>query len=122
MHYLLPLIIFYFFRDKIMLFGLLLGNAIDLDHMYYRIIGKVEWFESACEKGIGSQCSFGFYPLHNLATFLTLIIIALLLILVNLYYKNNKHKFKIKLFYWIAIGVIIHLILDFTHLMTGFAI
>ena len=64
-HYILPLIIFYFYRDKIMLYGLLLGNLVDLDHVYYRIIGKVGWFESACPQ-LGMQCSFGFYPLHNL--------------------------------------------------------
>ena len=62
--YILPFIIYYFYRNKKMLWGLLLGNLIDLDHVYYRIIGKVEWFGSACQE-LGMQCSLGFYPLHT---------------------------------------------------------
>ena len=118
MHYFSPIIVFYFLRDKIIFFGLILGNLIDLDHVYYRIIGKVEWFESACIDGLGSQCSIGFYPLHNLYVFLIVIILAILFFLISLYYKNKKIRFL----YWLAIGVIIHLILDFTHLLTGFGI
>ena len=53
----IPVVIFYYYRDKIMLFGLLVANLIDLDHIYCRIIGKVGWFESACGQ-IGKERLF----------------------------------------------------------------
>lgn len=112
LHYILPFIIFYFYRNKIMLWGLLLGNLIDLDHIYYRIIGKVGWFESACPTS-GMQCSFNFYPLHNL-TFAIIFVIFSSLIFI----KNKKIKFV----GWLSLGALLNLALDYIHLITGIGI
>ena len=112
LHYIIPIVIFYFYRDKIMLLGLLLGNLIDLDHIYFRIIGKVGWFESACPH-LGMQCSFGFYPLHNL-TFA----IVFLLFSPLLFVKNKKIKF----IGWLSLGAFLNLLLDYIHLITRFGI
>jgi hypothetical protein len=95
-----------------MLWGLLLGNLIDLDHVYSRIIGKVGWFESACPQ-LGMQCSFGFYPLHNL-TFA----IIFLLISGMIFIKNKKLKF----IGWLSLGAFLNLALDYIHLLIGFGI
>lgn len=118
MHYILPFIIYWLskVKNKIMLWGLLLGNVIDLDHIYYRLIGKVGWFESACPEGLGSQCSFGIYPLHNLLTAFILIIVSLI---SYRFIKNNK---KAEWMFWISIGALLNLVLDYIHLITGFAI
>jgi hypothetical protein len=95
-----------------MLFGLLLGNLIDLDHIYYRLIGKVGWFKSACPE-IGMQCSFGFYPLHNW------IVLVISLIFFPLIFSKNK---KIKFIGWLSLGVFLNLVLDLIHLFTGIGI
>ena len=95
-----------------MLFGLLLGNLIDLDHIYFRTIGKVGWFESACPH-FGMQCSFGFYPLHNL------VFATIFLIFSSLIFFKNK---KIKLIGWISLGALLNLFLDYIHLIIGFGI
>lgn len=95
-----------------MLLGLLIGNLIDLDHVYYRIIGKVNWFDSACVNGLGSQCSIGFYPLHNIWVLMGLTVIAAILF----FYRKKKN---LELLFWISIGGIINLILDYIHLFTG---
>ena len=92
-----------------MLLGLLLGNLIDLDHIYYRIIGKVGWFESACPR-LGMQCSFGFYPLHNLAFAIIFLLGSSLIFL--------KDK-KFKLAGWLCLGAFLNLLLDYVHLITG---
>jgi hypothetical protein len=110
LHYLIPLIIFYFYRNKIVLLGLVFGNLIDLDHVYYRLIGKIGWFESACPQ-LGMQCSFGFYPLHNL----TFMLVSL--VLSSLVFAKNK---KVKLVGWVFIGALFNLLLDYVHLITGF--
>jgi len=111
-HYLIPLIIFYFCRDKIMLWGLLLGNLVDLDHIYYRLIGKVGWFESACPH-FGMSCSYNTYPLHNF-TF-----IVIFLILSFLIFNKNK---KIKFIGWLSMGAALNIIIDLIASVTGFAI
>ena len=112
LHYILPLAIFYFYRDKMMLWGLLLANLIDLDHIYYRIIGKVGWFESACER-FGLNCSIGFYPLHTWAiAFIGLFVTILIL------HKNKKLRF----IGWIGLGIFIHMVLDLIHELIGFGI
>jgi len=118
LHYVLPFIIYWTrkTKDKIMLWGLLLGNLIDLDHIYYRIIGKVGWFESACPEGFGSQCSFGLYPLHNPASAAILMVIA---ISSFVYFKEKKEA---KWIFWISVGALLNLLLDFIHLVTGFGI
>jgi hypothetical protein len=91
-HYIFPGIVFYLTkqRDRIMLWGLLLGNVIDLDHIYARLIGTVPWFGSACTKGLGAQCSFstsnfGVYPLHSpyVAFFLFIIIMVSMVTMEN---------------------------------------
>ncbi len=109
LHYILPFLIFYFYRNRLMLWGLLIGNLIDLDHIYYRLIGKVGWFESACEH-FGENCSIGFYPLHN--WWVALIALALGLFLL---FNNNKMKF----IGWIGLGVSLNLLLDFIQAMSG---
>jgi len=95
-----------------MLWGLLLGNLIDLDHIYYRIIGKVGWFESACPQ-IGMQCSFGFYPLHNWIAVIIFFIFSFLV-----FVKNKKIKF----IGWLAIGALSNILLDYIHHLIGFGI
>ena len=95
-----------------MLYGLLLGNLVDLDHVYYRIIGKVGWFESACPQ-LGMQCSFGFYPLHNL------VFAIIFLVFSGLIFTKNK---KLKLIGWISLGAVLNFLLDYIHLITGFGI
>ena len=95
-----------------MLWGLMLGNLIDLDHVYYRLIGKVGWFESACPK-FGMQCSFGFYPLHNL-TF-----VFVFLIFSGLIFARDK---RVKFIGWLSLGALLNLVLDYIHLLIGFGI
>ncbi len=108
-HYLLILGIFLIYRSKIAFFGLLLGNLIDLDHLYYRIIGKVEWAESACANA-GSQCSFGFYPLHNWFVLITTLMLSTLILC-----KDKKWKF----IGFIMLGAFLNLVLDLIHFSTG---
>jgi hypothetical protein len=134
LHYILPFVVYYLFlhwggkykeikkkkkksffdfpRSKLILYGLLIGNLIDLDHIWYRIIGKVGWFDSACDH-FGQQCSFNFYPLHNE---LSLIVLSAFFIAG---FRKNK---KMELISWIALGAMIHLMLDYIHLLTGFGI
>ena len=95
-----------------MLLGLLLGNLIDLDHIYYRLIGKVGWFSSACPQ-FGMQCSFGFYALHNL-TFAIIFLVGSSLI----FFKDKRIKFT----GWLFLGAFLNFFLDYIHLITGFGI
>jgi hypothetical protein len=113
LHYIIPLIIFYFYRDKIILWGLLLANLIDLDHIYSRIVGDVAWFKSACPGGLGTQCSMGVYPLHSWA------ILVVGVILIPLIFMKKKY---LKFLGWIGIGIILHLALDYLHYLIGFGI
>lgn len=108
-HYLLAILIFTIFRDKFMLLAILLGNLIDLDHIYYRLIGKVSWFGSACNK-LGEDCSIGFYPLHS-PTFIIIFLLLSLLILA----KNKKIKFL----GWISLGAFSNLLLDYIQQLSG---
>jgi len=112
LHYLIPFVVFYFVRKKMILYGLLLGNLADIDHIYYRIIGKVPWFSSACQN-FGANCSIDFYPLHSL-TFL-----LIFLGLSSLIFVKNK---KIKFVGWIFLGAFLNLILDYVHLIIGLGI
>lgn len=111
LHYLIPVIIFYFLRSEVMIAGLLMGNLVDLDHLYYRLIGKVEWFSSACGT-IGSQCSWGVYPLHNIYVFVISLLLGIFLI-----FSKNKYS---RLFGWISIGIFLNLSLDYLALIIGF--
>ena len=110
-------------EDKIMLWGLLIGNIIDLDHIYMRIIGKVGWFESACENGIGTQCSFIVYHLHSyfMIGFLATIVILSVKHL-NKLQKNNMNTENTKIILWISVGGLVHLMLDYIHLIINWAI
>lgn len=95
----------------IILFGLLLGNIVDLDHVYYRLIGKVPFFGTICGEAWGKCHSFNMYPLHNfLFMFIFLILGALI------FSKNNKIKF----FGWMFFGAFLNLFLDFIQMKTGF--
>jgi len=134
LHYILPFVVYFLFlkreekrgeikkrkkksffdipRGKLILYGLLLGNLIDLDHLWYRLVGKVWWFDSACIN-FGQQCSFGFYPLHSQVT----------LVVFSAFFIGSFHKGrKIELVGWLALGAVINLILDYVHLITGFGI
>jgi hypothetical protein len=115
LHYIVPAIVFYFYRNEIMLFGLEVANLIDLDHIYYRIIGKVGWFNSACSH-LGEQCSWDFYCFHNFYV----LTIALILIPL-LFLRGNKYRFA-RLIGWIGLGILIHLFLDYMQLLTGICI
>jgi len=112
LHYVIPFLYFILSKNRSMLFGLLLGNLIDLDHVYYRIIGKVGWLESACPK-FGMQCSWGFYPLHNLSFAIIFLFSSSLIFL-----KNRKIKF----IGWLSLGAFLNLFLDYIHLATGIGI
>lgn len=133
LHYIIPLIVFYFpknfsFRklqkDKnakisysnggwLILAGLLLGNLVDLDHVYYRLIGKVPWFQSACGHFWG-QCSWNFYPLHNIYFFIIFLFFGIILI-----FSKNKYS---KLLGWIFIGAFLNLSLDYLSMISGIVI
>lgn len=117
-HYIIPIILYLFKKNKIMLYGLLAGNIIDIDHIYLRVIGEVPWFESACTHGIGTQCSYGYYPLHNTPALLIMAVISVGLLISTIYYEDNK---KLSFAFWLVAGAILHLLLDFIHFMTGFA-
>jgi len=95
-----------------MFWGLMLANLIDLDHIYMRLIGKVGWFASACSE-FGKNCSFEFYPLHNLYFIIPAIIFS------SLVFSKNK---KIKFVGWLSLGIAIHLALDYIHILIGFGI
>lgn len=95
----------------IILLGLLLGNIVDLDHVYYRMIGKVPWLGTICGEGLGKCHSFNMYPLHN---FLFMFIFLALGALV--FSKNNKMKF----FGFLFFGAFLNLFLDLIQLKTGF--
>jgi membrane-bound metal-dependent hydrolase YbcI (DUF457 family) len=93
-----------------MLLGLLLGNLVDLDHVYYRLIGKVGWFESACTT-LGDGCRFGFYPLHNFTFAIIFLAIGALVFCKD---------WRFRLAGWIGIGAFLNIILDYIHMITGF--
>lgn len=93
-----------------MVWGLLLGNLIDLDHIYYRIIGKVPWFESACNH-IGQGCSIGIYPLHNMNFAISSLLIS------SLIFHNNK---RLRFIGWLGLGAFLNILLDYIHMITGF--
>lgn len=118
-HYILPFIIYHArkVKDKVMLYGLLIGNFTDLDHILLRIKGDIPWFESACPGGLGTQCSFGTYPMHSLGFFMLMVIFAIFT------YKGMRQKKKNhRWLFWISTGVALNLVLDYIHLTTGFSI
>lgn len=119
LHYIIPLLIFQFYKNYNMLYGLLLGNLIDLDHIYYRIIGKVGWFESACHNWLGMNCSYNFYPLHSLANFSVMALLIFFLVFSLFIFNKNKPA---KLLAWFFFGVFLHIILDIIAYFTGFSI
>lgn len=129
LHYIIPLVLFYFYRNKIMFWGLTLANLIDLDHVYYRIIGKVPWFGSACPNFWHGCTSLGVYPMHS---FFSLILAALISIpfitseavLISQKKPRSKNlKNKVLIFvFWIGLGIIIHLGLDYLQKLIGFGI
>ena len=114
-HYLIPLGIYYFNRNKKILYGLLLGNLIDLDHIIPRLQGKINWTESACGHLLDS-CSFGNYPLHNFTALFILIVIA---ISIYIYYKYKK--IELNLLFWLLIGAILNLVVDLIYIMNNFS-
>jgi hypothetical protein len=118
-HIIIPLIIFYFYRNKIMLFGLLLGNLVDLDHLLLRIEGFVPWFQSICRTKDFWKCNgfFG-YPLHTPYMIVGLIILSAILFALM---KKDKDFKVTKWMFWVCIGALLHLSLDFIQLVTGFA-
>jgi hypothetical protein len=94
-----------------MLWGLLLGNWIDLDHIYLRLIGRVPWFSSACES-FGQNCSIGVYPLHNWTLAFSSLAVG------GLIFHEDK---RLKLVGWLGIGTFLAVFLDYIHMVTGFA-
>ncbi|MCK5150061.1 hypothetical protein KAJ87_04010 [Candidatus Pacearchaeota archaeon] len=95
-----------------MLWGLLLGNLIDLDHIYSRIVGDVGWFESACVE-FGKNCSFGFYPLHNWTFGIMFLVLGGLI-----FFKDKRLKFV----GWLCLGAFFNLVLDYIHMIIGFGV
>ena len=116
LHYIIPGLIYFFNKNKIMFWGLISGNILDLDKIYFRLIGKVGWTESICEKGIGTCSSIGNYPLHTLPP---LIFLLIALILFLFFRKKNK---KLSFLFWFSIGAILHLFLDCIQKITGIVI
>jgi hypothetical protein len=109
------------------MYALLLANIIDLDHIYYRIAGKVSWFSSACPE-IGMNCGLNFYPMHTLIVMFFYLGISgpLFLSAVAIISKRNIPKLlknpKIHFIGWLGVGILIHILLDYLHLKTGFFI
>jgi len=95
-----------------MLWGLLLGNLIDLDHIYLRMIGEVPWFGSACLE-FGKNCSFGVYPLHSP------LFVLIFFIFGALVFSPDK---RLKFVGWLSLGASLNLVLDWIHLLIGFGI
>lgn len=116
-HYILPFIIYYFVRSKTILFGLLLGNLIDLDHIFLRIFGVVPWFQNICSIDGFWKCN-GFlgYPLHSVYMVVTLIVTSIILFFLM---EEEKELKVTKWMFWICIGALIHLSLDLVQLFTG---
>ena len=116
-HILIPLIVYYFYRNKTVLFGLLLGNLIDLDHIFLRILRIVPWFENICSVGGFWRCnSFFGYPLHSVYVFISLIAVSIILFFL----MEKERELKInKWIFWICIGTLVNLFLDFIQLTTG---
>jgi len=116
-HIILPFIIYYIFRNKIVLWGLLLGNLIDLDHIFLRIIGGVPWFQNICEiKGFWKCNGFLGYPFHSVYMLVGLIVVSIILFFLM---KEEKELKITKWMFWICIGAILNLLLDFVQLSTG---
>jgi hypothetical protein len=116
-HYILPFAIYYFFRSKVMLGGLLIGNLIDLDHILLRIFGIVPWFQNICGTDYFWKCNgfFG-YPLHSVYVLVSLIVTSIVLFFL----MNEEKELKInKWMFWICIGALLNLSLDFVQLLTG---
>lgn len=98
----------------IIFFGLMLGNLIDIDHVYYRLSGDVPWLKSYCGGTFNLKCSsLNYYPLHNMYFFIVFFILSFLV-----FFKDNR----IRLYGWIFIGATIHLILDYIQYITGIVI
>jgi hypothetical protein len=100
-----------------MLGGLLLGNLIDLDHILLRINGTVPWRESICFMKNFWECNgfFG-YPLHTVYMVIALIATSAILFFL----KEEESDIKIdKWLFWICIGALLNLLLDFVQLTTG---
>jgi len=121
-HYLIPVILFIFFKDRIMFLGLLIGNLIDLDHLFLRFIGKVSFSKSICDISEFWKCNgLFYYPLQNVYAWSFFIISSLLFFYLMINEKYAKNKKTYKLFFFSSIGVVLHLTLDFIQLVTGFA-
>jgi len=118
-HYLIPLLLFFIFKDKIMLYGLLLANLIDLDHIFLRIFGSVPLFGSICGFKEFWKCNgfFG-YPFHSPYVWIFFIITSFFLAILR---EKNKDSKEIKLLFFISLGIVLHLFLDFIQLSTGVA-
>jgi hypothetical protein len=116
-HYILPFIVYYFYRSKTILFGLLLGNLIDLDHILIRIIGTVPWLQNICSIDKFWKCN-GFlgYPFHSIYMIISLIVVSIVLFFL----MDEEKEIKItKWMFWICIGALLNLSLDFVQLLTG---
>jgi len=115
-HFILPFAIYYLIKkDKIMLFGLLLGNIVDLDHISFRINHGIEIFTSSCDNFL-EQCSFGTYRMHSLNSVISLSIASVILFVMIKKHKEMKSVYWI---FWACIGALLNLLLDYIHLLTG---
>ena len=119
-HYLLPIAIYIIYKNKIMFWGLIFGNFIDLDHIYLRLVGNVPWTESICGIGNVWQCSgfFG-YPLHSVYVLVFFIMISMI---VFPFMIDDKKAKSLPWIFWISIGVLIHFVLDFIQIATGWVL
>lgn len=117
-HFLIPIAVYFLIKkDEIILFGLLIGNLIDLDHIFLRITGIVPWFQNICSVDGFWKCN-GFlgYPLHSVYMIVALIITSIILFFLM---EEEKELKVTKWVFWICIGALLNLTLDFIQLSTG---
>lgn len=113
LHYIIPGLVYLVKKNKTMFWGLIAGNFLDLDKVYYRLIGKVGWTVSICAEGPGSCSSIGLYPWHTLPVFVFLVVA-----MGTLFFLRNKNK-KGYFLFWMAFGSVLHFLLDYIQKITG---
>jgi hypothetical protein len=113
LHYIIPGVVYLFKKNKTMFWGLIAGNFLDLDKIYFRLIGKVGWTESIHSKGFGVYSSIGTYPLHTFP-----ILVFLVLAMGTLFFLKKRNK-KLYFLFWMAFGGVLHFALDYIQKVTG---
>jgi hypothetical protein len=118
LHYIIPILLYFLLnQNKRVLFGLLIGNLVDLDHIYLRVNGTVPWLSNICEKNHFWNCSsFGEYPLHSTNMLISLVVTSVILFFLM---KRDKELKITYWMFWISIGALLNLLLDYVQLLSG---